>query len=222
MTLSKRLMTVASFIDEGTKIADVGSDHAQLPIFLFEKGTIRFAETIENKKGPYAIMSQALSHSGFLSHCRLSLSDGIADLDPEVDTVVMAGMGGPLIVKILTSHQEKLAKVKTIVVDAHSERPRVIAALAYSGYKLADNSFFYEAGISYDVMKWVKSVDAVAYSPVEKLFGPLNLQRKPSAWVTYWSSERSRLLEIVKSPVLPSKEKEKYEKMATVIAEALK
>jgi tRNA (adenine22-N1)-methyltransferase len=221
MTLSKRLGAVASFVDEGAGIADVGSDHAELPIFLFEKGTIRFAEAIENKPGPFSIMKKALSHSGFLSRCRLSLSDGLAELDPKADTVVLAGMGGPLIVKILSSHKEKLSQVKTIIVDAHSERPLVIGVLANLGYRLSDSAFFFDAGIAYDVMKWQKSPEAVAYSPKERFFGPLNLLRVPAAWVRYWSKERGKLADLIQNPNLPAKEKAAYEKRIAEITEAI-
>jgi tRNA (adenine22-N1)-methyltransferase len=221
MTLSKRLETVASFVDKGASIADVGSDHAELPIFLFDQGAINFAEAIENKPGPYSVMEKALSHSGFLSHCRLSLSDGVAELDPQVDTVVLAGMGGPLIVRILNSHKEKLGHVKTIIVDAHSERPLVIGALAALGYRLSDNAFFFEADIAYDVMKWQRSPVAVAYSPKERLFGPLNLLRKPAAWVAYWSKERERLLALVQKPALPASGKAAYEMKIAQITGAI-
>jgi tRNA (adenine22-N1)-methyltransferase len=221
MTLSKRLEAVASFVDEGASVADVGSDHAELPIFLLSRGTISFAEAIENKPGPYSVMEKALSRSGFLSHCRLSLSDGVAELDPQVDTVVLAGMGGPLIVRILSSHQEKLGHVKTIIVDAHSERPLVTGALATLGFRLSDNAFFFEAGIAYDIMKWRRSPEAVAYSPQELLFGPLNLRRKPPAWVAYWSGERARLLALIQNPDLPANEKAGYAVKIAKITEAI-
>ncbi|MFA6620507.1 MAG: tRNA (adenine(22)-N(1))-methyltransferase TrmK, partial [Bacilli bacterium] len=73
MMLSKRLACVASFVTSGSFIADVGSDHAQLPLFLLSEGKIRGAMAIENKVGPYERMEKAVRSSPYQDKIILSL-----------------------------------------------------------------------------------------------------------------------------------------------------
>lgn len=142
MTLSKRLLCVASFVPEGSFIADVGSDHAQIPLFLLQNHRIRGAEAIENKKGPFKRMSSAVLSSPYKENIVLSLSDGISILDHRVDAVVLAGMGGRLIQKILQEHPENLRQVKSLIIDAHSERDVLFAFLGEKGFRISQESFF--------------------------------------------------------------------------------
>jgi tRNA (adenine22-N1)-methyltransferase len=222
MTLSKRLLAVAEMIPEGAKIADVGSDHAQLPLFLLEEKRIQSAEAIENKPGPYARMAKAVRSSVYSEQVSLSLSDGISSLAEEVDTVVLAGMGGRLILRILKDHPEKLAQVKTIVVDAHNERPLLIAEMGALSYRLVRAKFFYDEGIAYDVMRFDKNIAPIVYSSEECLFGPTHLKEDPGPdFHAYWSKEESRYEGLLKNEQLSPKARNDYETLVKAIQEVL-
>ncbi len=221
MKISYRLETVASFVARGSFIADIGSDHATLPIYLYENGVIEHAMTVENKIGPYSRMVKALEEAGYLEQSYPSLSSGIEKLLPEVDTLVIAGMGARLILSILENHKEKLSNVKTIILDAHNERELLFEPLRGLGYSLASNSFIEEENVSYDVMKWVKEAKEVPYTPEESLFGPLNLKNKHEAWVRFWKKEEGRLSKILESSNLPENKRKEYSKTVEMIKEAL-
>lgn len=221
MKISNRLMAVASFVDKGAFIADIGSDHATVPLYLYEKGTIAHAETVENKKGPYSRMVKALEEAGVLDISYPSLSSGIEKLMPEVDTVIVAGMGARLILSILLSNKEKLSNVRTIILDAHNERELLFEPLRGLGYSLLANSFIEEEGISYDVMKWVKEEKSEPYGDLESLFGPYNLKNKPEAWVKFWTKEKNRLEAILNTSSLPEDKRSEYSKRIETIKEAL-
>ena len=221
MKISHRLETVASFVARGSFIADIGSDHATVPIYLYENGVIEHAMAVENKIGPYSRMVKALEEAGYLEQSYPSLSSGIEKLMPEVDTLVIAGMGARLILSILESHKEKLSNVKTIILDAHNERELLFEPLRGLGYSLASNSFIEEENVSYDVMKLVKEAKVVPYTPKEALFGPLNLKNKPEAWVKFWKKEEGRLSKILETNNLPEDKRNEYSKMVEMIKEAL-
>ena len=85
--LSKRLQSIANLVPKNSYIADIGSDHAQLPIYLCETGTVSWAQAVENKTGPFLRMTHAIQESGLEGHIDCSRSDGIAGLDEGVDTV---------------------------------------------------------------------------------------------------------------------------------------
>jgi len=178
--LSFRLLSLCGMVNRGSYIADVGSDHCALPIYLFERGLIRGAMAIENKKKPFERMKKAIEATPF--PIIASLSDGLKELNKEVDTVILAGMGGNLIIDILEKGRNKLDNVETIVVDAHSDRPKVIAFLAKEGYHLAQNEFLYDAGVYYDIMKWEKGAPSALYGELELKYGPLNVLTKPKEW----------------------------------------
>lgn len=197
--LSKRLSAIASLVDKDAFIADVGSDHCALPIALFSEGRIKGAFAVENKKGPYSRMKKAIEESGF--PIEPSLSNGLEKLPKEVDTIVLAGLGGPLIVDILSQNEKKLETIKTIIIDAHNDKKMVMAFLEEKGFHIIDNTFLIEGNIAYDVMKWGKGKPSKPYSELEKEFGPLNLIKRPKEWLfTLEKSlrEKERILSLLK------------------------
>ena len=107
--LSKRLQAIHDMLPKGVT-ADIGSDHGKLMIALFKSGKVTKGYAIENKKGPYQRLVKALEEENLIDDIVPLFSDGIDDLPPEVKNIVLAGMGGDLIIKILKKHPEKLKK----------------------------------------------------------------------------------------------------------------
>lgn len=207
--LSKRLLTLISFVPKGSFVADVGADHGALPIALINDGIAPFCQAIENKKGPFARLSKAVEEECLApERLLLSLSDGLSSLDERVDTVVIAGMGGKLIARILLSHPEKLKHVRTLILDAHSEKGDALEAAASLSYKVREESFFYEENIPYSVWKMEKSEEAVRYSEEEKLFGPIEYHRKSAPWRRYIEEEIQRAETLLGASLPPIREKE--------------
>ena len=102
MKLSKRLETVASFVPKGSNIADIGTDHGYVPIYLVREGQAEHAVAMDVRKGPLERARAHVAEAGLGSRIDVRLSDGLAGLKPgEADCVVIAGMGGELIIHIL-------------------------------------------------------------------------------------------------------------------------
>lgn len=216
-----RLETIASFVDKGSVVADIGSDHCQIPILLCKQGKCSFVQAVENKRGPYKKMCDEILKSGYSSIIRASLSNGISELSEEVDTLVLAGMGGRLIKNILQSNEAKLSRIKTIIIDAHSDKELIFDYMVSISYVLQDNKFIYDAGKPYDVQKWIKSPKKKEYSDIQKVFGPLNLQRRPESWVHYWEVEKKRILEIIAKEDLPKETEKKLLNQLSKIDESV-
>ncbi len=217
----KRLEAIANMVDFDSSIADIGSDHCYVPIICAKQKKIVFAQAIENKKGPYNRMVNAIKSSGFSSIIEPSLSDGLNELNEKVDSLVIAGMGGKLIISILEKGKEKLDNIKTIITDAHNDRPDLIKYMESIGYHIDKNEFLYEGGIAYDVMKWVKGKPFNPYTDNELVFGPLNLINKSEPWKTYWKNEASRLSNLISNNKLPNNKKDQYQKSINLINEVL-
>ena len=195
-TLSKRLETIVSFVTPGSVFADIGADHASVAIALLNRDICPKGQAVDNKPGPYSRMVKAVREAGLSSRCVCTLGDGLDELIPEADCLILAGMGGNLIVEILERGADKLAGVKELIVDAHSMRPYVIKRLSEMGFSVEDSAFLLEDGIPYDVMKWQKRPLERPYSPIECKFGPLNVLRKSAPWRAYLLKERERLVAI--------------------------
>ena len=148
--LSKRLQAIHDMLPKGVT-ADIGSDHGKLMIALFKSGKISKGYAIENKKGPYQRLVKALEEEQLIDDIVPLFSDGIEDLPPEVKNIVLAGMGGDLIVKILKKHPEKLKLVSTIIVDAHNAIAKVREEISQMGFVIADEKIIKDSAL--EVMK---------------------------------------------------------------------
>lgn len=178
MKLSKRLETIYQMIPYQIT-ADVGSDHGKLMIALFEDGKIPHGYAIENKKGPYDRLVKALKEAKIIDDVIPLFSDGLTDLPDSVKTIVLAGMGGETIIKIIKAHLEKLKNVETIVVDAHTSVPKLRKFISELGYIIADEKIVKEDNIFYEIIKFIKA-DIAFYSDKDLEFGPILSSEKSS------------------------------------------
>ena len=95
MKLSKRLETVASFVPKGSNIADIGTDHGYVPIYLVREGQAEHAVAMDVRKGPLERARAHVEAAGLGSRIDVRLSDGLAGLKPgEADCVVIAVLAG--------------------------------------------------------------------------------------------------------------------------------
>jgi len=126
MNISERLQTIASFVDQGACVADIGADHGLLCRYLIDRKIAKSVFAVENKQGPFDILSKNVKSYSEIS---VSLSDGLDELPFYVDTIVIAGMGGNLISSILLKNSNKLNAVKKIIVDSHRDEDLVVSTM---------------------------------------------------------------------------------------------
>lgn len=169
--LSFRLQTIHDMLPKGVT-ADIGSDHGKLMIALFKSGKITRGYAVENKKGPYQRLVKALEKEGLIDNIIPLFSDGIEDLPADTKNIVLAGMGGDLIVSILLKHPEKLKLVSTIVVDAHGASNKVREEISKLGYAIAEEKMVKEDDKYYEIIKFIKA-DIASYTEEDLEFGPI-------------------------------------------------
>lgn len=123
MQLSDRLLAIAGYINYGEKVADIGTDHGLLPIFLLRNNISKKVILSDVKSGPLKIAES--NFSKFLPGLKgdLRLGCGISTLESgEVDAIVIAGMGGRLIAEILSADPEKTASFKKYILQPRNCR----------------------------------------------------------------------------------------------------
>ena len=148
MKLSQRLLTIASFIKEGALVADIGADHGLLSIYLVEKKHVKKVFAVENKVGPFSILEK---NTKDYPEITCSLSDGISEIPSEIDTLVIAGMGGILISDILNKNKDKLQNIQNIVIDAHRDLELVRQTLNNLGFEF-EKEVLVKEHVFYNVM----------------------------------------------------------------------
>ncbi|MGI6056966.1 MAG: tRNA (adenine(22)-N(1))-methyltransferase [Bilifractor sp.] len=178
--MSERLLAVASLVTPGSRTADIGTDHGYVPVYLVENGIVPSAVAMDVRKGPLARAKETVAGAGLSDRIGLRLSDGLEKLQPgEADTAVIAGMGGMLICRILTSHPETTESLKELVLEPQSETDKVRRLLPEIGFAITDERMIFEDGKYYPVIKAEKqAASPAALSEMEVHFGPVLLQRR--------------------------------------------
>lgn len=169
--LSARLQAIHDMLPCGV-VADIGSDHGKLMIALFRSGKITKGYAVENKKGPYNRLVKALESEGLIDDIIPLFSDGISDIPVSVEHLVLAGMGGELIVDILTKHKEKLKYIQTIIVDPHGAMSLVREEITKLGFAIAEEKMIKEDDKYYEIIKFIRA-DIAFYNDKDLEFGPI-------------------------------------------------
>lgn len=151
--LSKRLAAVASFVTDGNVLADVGTDHGYVPIYLLQEKHIPRAIAMDINPGPLQRAKEHVALYGLEDYIETRLSDGVAALKPkETDTVLVAGMGGGLVIHILETGKEVCMQAKELILQPQSELERVRAYLWSNGYVILEENMVLEDEKFYPVL----------------------------------------------------------------------
>ena len=121
VNLTERLKTVASFVNNGAFVADIGTDHAKLPIYLLQAGIAERVIATDINKKPLEKASERINKHN--AKVELRLCGGISGISAgEIDTVIIAGMGGETIAEILYNDIEKLENINIILQPMTAQR----------------------------------------------------------------------------------------------------
>ncbi len=151
--LSPRLEAVASLVRKGRRVADIGTDHAYLPVYLVQSGVTDFAVAADLRKGPLENAKKAVEEAGLEDKITLRLSDGLQNFQPdEVDEIVIAGMGGILIAQIIEAAPWLQKGDKHLVLQPMSHPEVLRKFLVTNGYNIICETVCEDAGKLYCVM----------------------------------------------------------------------
>ncbi len=154
MELTKRMKAIADLVSKGYKMADIGTDHAYIPIYLIESDKSPQAIAMDINEGPLMRAKEHVAESGVIHRIQLRLSDGLEKLAPgEVESVVIAGMGGALVIKILKKDWNVTINLKECILQPQSEIAKVRAFLLQEGFLFVEEDIILEDGKFYPMMK---------------------------------------------------------------------
>lgn len=175
--ISERLKAIAQSLENKKILADVGCDHGYVIIEGFLNHKLQKAYAMDNKEGPLDNARTNIMKYDFVESVEFILSDGLEEMKDYFDVVVLAGMGGLLIIDILKRDYKKLNDAR-IIVQANRNSYDVRKYLTELGYFIYDERIVYEDNIYYEIIVFEKTNEAYLYNANELYFGPVLLERK--------------------------------------------
>ncbi|GEN84363.1 SAM-dependent methyltransferase [Sporosarcina luteola] len=196
--LSLRLTAVASYVEQGAILADIGSDHAYLPCYLIRTGKINKAIAGEVVKGPFESAVKNVEKEGLSTNITVRLGNGLQAIQEtdEVDTITIAGMGGPLIASILKEGNMKLDQVKRIITQPNIYASAIREWAVQNGWTIIKEQILEEDNKIYEII--VLERGTAEYDELEMMVGPYLLKEKSPVFLKKWkreSVEWSRVLD---------------------------
>lgn len=151
--LSKRMQSVADMIQPCDAVGDIGCDHAFVSIYLIEQHRTKRVIASDVRRGPIAIAKRNIEAMNLTDQIEIRMGDGLDTIVPgEVNAVVLAGMGGMLMIDILERGEEVVTRCDQLVLQPQSDIEKVRRYLAEKGYHLADEQMLIDAGKYYNLL----------------------------------------------------------------------
>ncbi|MGV1066096.1 tRNA (adenine(22)-N(1))-methyltransferase [Clostridium perfringens] len=154
MELSKRLKRIAEHVDKCESVADIGTDHGYIPIYLVKEGICKKAIASDINKGPIEKAKVNVAFEGVSDKIKCLLGPGLNPLKVgEVNGVILAGMGGNLTRDILLADMDKVKKYDFIILQP-AQNPEVLREFLYKNdYEIIDEDLIKDEGRFYELFK---------------------------------------------------------------------
>lgn len=200
------MKAVASMVTPDYVLADVGTDHGYVPISLVQRKKIQKAIAMDINKGPLQRAREHIAEFQLEEFIETRLSDGVKKLKVgEVDSILIAGMGGELVIHVLSDGMEVCRSVKELILQPQSELDKVRRFLRENKYKIVDEDMVIEDGKYYPMMKVVPVEEDGFWRVIPKeairacdMYGPLLLKNGNPSLRKFLVRQHKQLEKILK------------------------
>lgn len=227
MNLSERLYMNVSLVPKGAKVADIGCDHGYASIWLVRQGISNKVIALDVNKGPIERAKKHVYESGLEQYIECRQSDGTEKLIPgEVDTLMIAGMGGPLMMDILAAGEDVLEGVNTLILQPQSEIGEVRKFLLEHGFSICREKACLDDGKYYFAIRAEKGEVPEDDLPQDwqYRYGTYLVQEKDPVLRQYLMREKNTYISILKNMEknhVPDERKAEIEHMISDIGKCL-
>ena len=178
------MKAVAAMVTSGGVLADVGTDHVYIPIALIQRQKIKSAIAMDINKGPLARAQDNIASARLGDYIQTRLSDGVAALgEGEADSILIAGMGGELVIHILSEGEKVCKAASELILQPQSDIRKVREYLRLHHYKIVDEDMICEDGKYYPMMRVINVELDNAWMKMDEqtrvacdIYGPLLLR----------------------------------------------
>lgn len=201
--MNKRIEYITTFIPKEAIVADIGTDHAQLPILLCTQKKCHKVYACDVKDGPLDIAKENIKEAGFEKEIEVIASDGFEHVPYDIDVAVIAGMGYYTAIHILENAFDRLGELKRIIIQINSNVPLMRKWIMEHSFEIVEEGVFFEKG-KYYVILCIKKGEGLTLTYEEQLCGPL-LMKHPTDTYYAMVEEKIQKLETIKKTPISSK-----------------
>lgn len=222
MVINNRLKKIGDLVDTNSSFLDLGCDHAFLDIYLARKKGVSFPKIVasDNKEGPLEQAKKNMKAYQLQEKIETRLGEGLDVYTPDLDTVIISGMGGRNIIGIIKSHLESLKTIETFILSPNNYQKELKKYLVSIGYQITDEFLIKEGKIIYQILKFQKG--KIKYTKKEYFFGPILLTKRDKIFIEYYTRElKSREILLKLMPKKYYLQRRKMKKEIALIKEEL-
>lgn len=174
--LGNRLAELANFVPTNTIVADIGTDHAWLPIDLMHKRRANKVYAMDNKLGPLNQALKNIIRMDLVGKIECIHSSGLEKMPQDVEIIIIAGMGPQTIIKILESHFEKVKQVQRLILQPNFNSALLRQWINNHQFMIIDESIVVEKGVFYEIIVVEKGDSRMNKEDIE--YGPILRKKK--------------------------------------------
>ena len=180
MNLGSRLQGIANSVLPNKVFADIGTDHAYLPIYLIKNGIVKKAIAGDYNQGPYEAAQKAVLNYNLAGKIEVRLGNGLTVLaEGEADIVAIAGMGGTTIVEILSAKLNLAQQVQRLILQPMNNAQGVRLWLSQNSFKIVAEDLVLDEGKLYEIIVAEKGIEAIVEEILYEI-GPKLWEKKHS------------------------------------------
>jgi tRNA (adenine22-N1)-methyltransferase len=194
--MNRRLEMIAGMVRPGMVLADIGTDHAQLPICLVRAGKVPRAYACDVAPGPLSQACEHVAAAGLERQIQCILSNGLEKVPMDAECAVLAGMGFYTIRDILSASEQRLAGLKQILVQSNTDLMRLRGWLSSHRMTIVSEQMTEDRGHDYVAME-ISPADHEPYSRLEQRCGPCLLQRSDEIFQRHCRAEIAHLEQLL-------------------------
>lgn len=200
------MKAVSSMVTPGSILADIGTDHGYVPISLVQRKKIKKAIAMDVNKGPLKRAEEHIREAQLEEYIETRLSDGVKKLEVgEVNSILIAGMGGDLVIRIIKNGMEVCRSVDELILQPQSELGKVRKFLRENNFEIIDEDMVIEEGKYYPMMKVIPVEEIALWEILPKevipacdMYGPYLLKNGNPSLRKYLVKQHKQLTKILK------------------------
>lgn len=194
MKLSQRLRAIVSYIPPGSMVADIGTDHAYLPVHLVRQGISAQVIAADVHNAPFQSALRTVEGYHLGDHISVRLGDGLKVLRPgEAEVIVVAGMGGRTMEQIFNQSPEILRMVGRLVLQPMTDTERVRKWLWDNEWTLMDEELIDEEGKLYELLVAIPGRE----EPQDPFIGPKLIEKRHPLLIRFLQQKQRQIEDIV-------------------------
>lgn len=188
MKINDRLKHIGDLVEANSFCLDIGCDHAFLDIYLVKQNKNIKAIASDIAEGPVKQARENIKREGLEDTIEVRLGNGLDTYSDEVNTVIIAGMGGRNMIGIFKNNMKVLKKIDTIIVSPNNYQIDVKKFLTKNGFYIDDEELVKEKKFIYQIIKFKRG--RKHYTRKEFFFGPVLLKKKGNLFEKYYKREK--------------------------------